>query len=242
MDDITGDVYRNPHWLRSRYNDDGKAVPEIADECGVSRRTIRKWMDRYGIETTGKGPTPDNTDYRDADWLSFMYHERGHTVEEIADRCDVAISTISRWLDKHGIETREKGAHTMDINPMSDPQVVEDHPIAGLKGENHPQYIGEDGAWRSRSKWTELREMAIQRDGERCILCGLTREEHHEHVGQDLDVHHIVPTSEGGRKYAPENLATLCRACHKETHNALNTVNEPTAEQDWITPEKARYA
>ena len=32
-----------------------------------------------------------------------------------------------------------------------------------------------------------------------------------------LDVHHIIPVSEGGDD-SPKNLITLCRNCHKKIH------------------------
>ena len=35
----------------------------------------------------------------------------------------------------------------------------------------------------------------------------------------ELDVHHIIPVSEGGDDN-PDNLITLCRDCHKEVHKS----------------------
>ncbi len=53
------------------------------------------------------------------------------------------------------------------------------------------------------------REKAIRRDGEKCIICGITREKHREIFGKDLFVH---------RRYSDsndlENLVTLCMTCH----------------------------
>ena len=43
--------YRDPEWLAARYRDDGWTQREIADACDVSPSTVRKWMDRHGIET-----------------------------------------------------------------------------------------------------------------------------------------------------------------------------------------------
>lgn len=234
------DLYRDPTWLRYQYREVGLTVPEMAEKAGASRVVVRKWMDRYDIETTGRGYTPDNTDYRDEDWLSFMYHEREYTMEEIADVCDVSPSTIHRWMGKFDIQSRDDGAHMRDFNPMKDPEVVANHPVAGVSGEEHPFYKGEPHGWRSRNPWLRTRRFVIQRDDEECVLCGLTREEHRERYGQDLDVHHIHPTSEGGPKYEPSNLMTLCRACHSDAHSQPNSTDaETTAE--WPTPETATY-
>lgn len=54
------------------------------------------------------------------------------------------------------------------------------------------------GGWREKSK-------AIRaRDGNRCTRCGAT---------ENLDVHHIIHVSKGGRDESC-NLITLCRSCH----------------------------
>jgi len=44
--------------------------------------------------------------YRDAEWLQEAYHENGMTQKEIADLCDIHVSTVVDWMEKHGIETR----------------------------------------------------------------------------------------------------------------------------------------
>jgi 5-methylcytosine-specific restriction endonuclease McrA len=62
------------------------------------------------------------------------------------------------------------------------------------------------------------REKAIQRDGEKCVKCGMTREEHKIKYGVDITVDHI----DGNGKNTPKekknndmsNLMTLCKKCH----------------------------
>lgn len=235
------DLYRDPTWLRYQYLEEGLTVPEMAEQAGASRAVVRKWMNRYGIETTGRGYTPDNTDYRDPDWLAFMYHEQGCTMDEIADHCDVVVSTIHRWMGKHDIESREKGTHTMDVNPMHNPEVVENHPMTFLSGEEHPQYKGESNRWRNREPWISIRRDVIRLDGHECQHCGMSRTEHYDKHGLDLHVHHITPTSEGGPKYDPLNLITLCHGCHNEEHAMYNTTHTPT-DTNWVTEQTARYA
>lgn len=44
--------------------------------------------------------------YHDADWLYEKYHNEVLTLEEIGDLCGVTRTTISDWLDRHGIEKR----------------------------------------------------------------------------------------------------------------------------------------
>jgi len=44
--------------------------------------------------------------YHDPEWLSEKYHGEIMTLKEIADECGVSRTTISDWLDRHGIEKR----------------------------------------------------------------------------------------------------------------------------------------
>lgn len=61
-----------------------------------------------------------------------------------------------------------------------------------------------------------FREYVIQRDGEMCTMCGLTRVEHKKIYKMDITVNHI---DKQGR-YAPvqnndpDNMETLCLKCH----------------------------
>lgn len=47
--------------------------------------------------------------YRDRDWMVRHYINKGLDQYEIASLCDVDQSTISRWLEKHGIKSRPRG-------------------------------------------------------------------------------------------------------------------------------------
>ena len=61
----------------------------------------------------------------------------------------------------------------------------------------------------SRRKWERVRRAILERDGYRCARCGRAAR---------LAVHHVRPLSEGGDPYNPENLETVCPACHAEAH------------------------
>jgi hypothetical protein len=49
----------------------------------------------------------DETPWQDKERLTRLYHDEGLTTREIADRLGCTNGTVSRWLDKHEIETRE---------------------------------------------------------------------------------------------------------------------------------------
>lgn len=61
------------------------------------------------------------------------------------------------------------------------------------------------------ARWKRLRKAAKDRDGWRCKLCGK--------AGR-LEVHHIRSPFDGAPMWDIENLRTLCRSCHFQTHNA----------------------
>lgn len=54
-------------------------------------------------------------------------------------------------------------------------------------------------------RWRALRLRILNRDGRRCQRCG--------RPGR-LEVHHRRPLWRGGAPYEPDNLESLCRACH----------------------------
>jgi DNA-binding transcriptional MerR regulator len=43
--------YRSGWWLALKYHDEGWTQREIAEECGVSPRCIREYMNEFDIET-----------------------------------------------------------------------------------------------------------------------------------------------------------------------------------------------
>ena len=51
------------------------------------------------------------------------------------------------------------------------------------------------------------RKAVLERDGHRCVACGAS--------GVRFEVDHIVPLAAGGSNH-PDNLRTLCRACHRQ--------------------------
>lgn len=56
----------------------------------------------------------------------------------------------------------------------------------------------------------EIKAAIRERDGMKCVKCGMTNDDHIIQFGGLLEVHRIAP---GGR-YVPENCKTLCKTCH----------------------------
>lgn len=89
------------------------------------------------------------------------------------------------------------------------------------RGANHPNWVGGRVTYRGPN-WNQQSGAARQRDGNKCQHCGITKDD----LGQNLDVHHILPFRSFGYvidendnyKIANDlnNLITLCPICHKK--------------------------
>lgn len=62
--------------------------------------------------------------------------------------------------------------------------------------------------YRKESVSSAMREQIVRRDNNQCRRCGST---------DNLQVHHITPVTAGGEN-KDQNLATLCKECHKLAH------------------------
>ena len=70
--------------------------------------------------------------------------------------------------------------------------------------------------WAVASRRLKRRQKIYQRDGWRCVACG---------IGHDLTLDHILPKSKGGTD-ALDNLQTMCRTCNQAKRDAP-TIRSP---------------
>ena len=112
--DIDYDQNRAKPWwdeekLRRLYYDEGLSTGEISDRLGCSPTTIRETMEKFGID---RREPPDvqaqDSPWRDADLLEQLYNEKQQSPSEIAGEFNCTANTIIRWLDRHGIERRDR--------------------------------------------------------------------------------------------------------------------------------------
>jgi hypothetical protein len=64
---------------------------------------------------------------------------------------------------------------------------------------------------------SKIKILVRERDGYRCVECGMTAEDHVEKFGKTLSVHRLIPGSE----YTVEGCKTYCLPCHTEEHRRL---------------------
>jgi hypothetical protein len=62
--------------------------------------------------------------YKDADVLRFLYHDAGMSLRQISDLFQITRQTVSNWMDKNGIDTREplQGFRQRQISEMKIPE------------------------------------------------------------------------------------------------------------------------
>lgn len=105
--------WRDEDTLREMYHKKEMSQRAIADELGCSPRAVRLWMNKYDIESRGREEAVklssynDEKPWQDKDTLKELYCEEGMSITEIANELDGGHTTISRWLHKHGIETKK---------------------------------------------------------------------------------------------------------------------------------------
>ena len=82
--------------------------------------------------------------------------------------------------------------------------------------------------------WDEARERTLARDGQRCTVARLIGGE----CSPILDVHHLVPLSEGGDPFGDANLVTICHA----HHGRLEALRRHLLAPEWRCPHRHRTA
>lgn len=113
--------------------------------------------------------------------------EQDLTIAEMAVECQVDPKTITNWLRKFNLQR-------------------------GIRGGSRCSWY--KGGWRKERgpDWLPLRKLVLERDGYKCVKCGMGQEEARER-GHTLSIHHIVPWRDT-QDNSIENLITLCQSCH----------------------------
>ncbi|NHN59303.1 NUMOD3 domain-containing DNA-binding protein [Halorussus rarus] len=203
--------YRNGWWLEVKYWDEGLTQREIAEECGVSPRLIRKYMNRFDIPT------------REMRGENHPMHGRERTEEEkrkisesldgrsLSDETRRKISEAQRGRELPE-NVREKIAESLE--GLNRSEATRRKMSESTAGETNPNWRG-GYSDRYGPGWSVARENILKRD-EVCQHCGRDGTNH------QLDVHHIIPVRvfrqadhlSLGDAHDERNLVLLCSRCH----------------------------
>lgn len=208
--------YQDEEWLETRYIEDELTQREIADDCGVHVRTIRRWMNRHDIRT--RKPAGE-------------YHGL-HGKE----RAEETKAKISKTLEgrEFSQETRELMSAARQGKPIPESvrekisEALADRPkseetrrrMAAARG---CEWRGDQPhAVRYGAGWTEARETALENQPF-CRHCA------HDGSTYDLDVHHLIPvrhfvdhdTLKAKDAHYQANLVVLCRPCHVKAEHGV---------------------
>jgi transposase len=113
--------YKNPQWLRRRYERDGWSVERLAEECDCCVMTIYNWLQEFEIERRGNHP---DAAWKDESWLREKYVDEGKSLREVAEMADCSSRTVKEWLDEFGIPTRPTAEPT---GPHADREWLKEH-------------------------------------------------------------------------------------------------------------------
>lgn len=205
------DRYRNGWWLEEKYHREGLTQREIAEECGVSARTIRAYMNEFDIETrelTGEDhPLHGSTRSEDTK-AAIAETLDGRELDEEWRR-NIADALTGRRLPaavreqmSDALSGREKSRETRAKMSKS------------TAGSANPNWKGGYSRYYGPG-WAIARQRIRERDVV-CQACG------HDDSENRLEVHHIIPVrtfreaadANVSEAHQPSNLILLCNSCH----------------------------
>jgi hypothetical protein len=108
MDSPIPELY-DKEYLREEYIENNKNTPEIGADLGVDSTVVQRWLRNHGIELRTSAESladGDVTPLLNDEWLRQEYVVRQRTIYDIGDELEVAPSTVSGYLEKHGFERR----------------------------------------------------------------------------------------------------------------------------------------
>lgn len=198
----TKSPHLDPCWLREKYVDEGLSTYAIAKMVGRDPKRIHEKLRDFGIPTRPRG---HNLHGQDNSWAQPDY--------------------VPHWLGRqHTPEAREL---ISEAATRPRPWLRgESNGMYGVTQELNPNWRGGVSPERQRvyasSAWKEVRRQVIERDAATCRRCGVRPSGH-----KALHLHHVESWEESpARRLDPDNLATLCRACHEWVHGGLNVDRE----------------
>ncbi len=239
-------AHRERAWLKEQYIARNHSITEVAELAGISTGTLKKWLRRHGLKKPLGARTRwtlANADkpYANKAWLEEKYVVENLDHQTIAKLCGVSHHTIRAWVRKHGLQ-KPMGSWSAGKSPWNKGKKYSagwtHSPGIRLRlseaktGEKNPQWKGgiTKRAIKIRRGMRDIRPQIMARDGYRCRVCAGRKR---------LEMHHIIPVwARPDLILEPENIATICRACHLKTYGR----EMECAKQFGVTPDVADVA
>lgn len=196
------------HFLHDYYGEQlsaaykmGRSTNELADKLGVDSKTVTSALDSLEVETR-------NTTTATKLWFETLCQEEQERV--IYEGQEAAAKALSDWRDKNSDKHRKNAIQNLPDSPSG----PESHSWRGGKclRDNLTLTYGKES-------WASQREQSKQSDNYTCTRCGVQKE------GIEIHSHHIVPVLAGGTNH-PDNLMTVCNACHRSIEDFTWSIPE----------------
>lgn len=215
--------YRDSDWLREQYHGEGKTQQEIAEACGVSPTTIRKWMRRHDIET--REVAGENHGLYGKERDDAVKAKIAETLEgrEFGAEWRELLAEARRG---QSVDARTRRKISEALSGRSKSEETRRRMSEATRGDRNPNWRG-GYSERYGPGWALARERVRERD-EVCQHCG------HDGDVFRLEVHHIIPVRVFRESpdaclsdaHALSNLVLLCRRCHpKADHGKLGFIS-----------------
>lgn len=197
--------YHDPEWLEEQYHGEGRTQKDIADECGVSPRAVRTYMNKFCIETRE---------------MEGENHPQYGTERSEETRRKISETMQGREFTEEWRERIAEAQRGVEL-PLDVRRKISE----SLTGMSRPDQEGSSENWLSEDSWygPDFRraKRQIRRDLDSCANCV------EDGSNYNLDVHHIVPirffahddTTPVTWAHQVGNLILLCRPCHKKAEH-----------------------
>lgn len=207
--------YRNKDWLYEQYILQDKTAFEIAEAVGINERTLREWIQKFGLSCKFHRQEIAAAELYD------LYVNQKMTTKEIGNIFGLSAGSILKRLKSLGISRRHAdeympywynfkgGREQMDaINHDFARRVKSSCRQRNINIDQWQGFTHDlDTLERNSAKYLHWRQTVFERDNYTCQKCGKR--------GGNLEAHHIDNFHDYiDLRYDLNNGTTLCRKCH----------------------------